>query len=215
MDSPEYNTVIQCFPKLFSSIQRSPVDVAAQLEPCGILAPRDWSYVKNPNNNNDDKAMMIVDAVRSQIKLDSQVFDKFVSALEAAGHWTRVVVCELQRTHTSLMEGPPKKRFRSSEAENIIGDSESEFIIYPFFYGTYLGIQIVDQLAGSILFLCKLLFFLRSPNITTYTMSSRTWKSWFHAESDGEYAILYILNCEFGSLVLRVLKVLITTIVVI
>ena len=33
----------------------------------------------------------------NQVELDSQVFPKFVSALEASGSWTSTVVCELKQ----------------------------------------------------------------------------------------------------------------------
>ena len=125
MDSPEYDAVIQCFPKLFSIIQQSPVDVAVQLVPCGILAPGDLVHIRNPKNNDNDKALTIINAVCNQVQSNSQVFGKFVLALETTGSWTKTVVGELQCTHMSLLNGPPKK-FCSSGAENVVVDPEGE-----------------------------------------------------------------------------------------
>ena len=97
MDSPEHRAITQCYPKLCSLIQQSPTSVAAHLKPLGILSPEDWAFITNPQSNDDKKAIRIVDAVLNQVGLDSQVFPKFVSALEASGSWTRTVVCELKQ----------------------------------------------------------------------------------------------------------------------
>ena len=112
--SPEHyrSTLTQCYPKLCSCIQQSPTDVATQLRPYEILAPEDWTFITNPHNTNDKKAMRIVDAVLIQVQHDSQVFHSFVSALGAAGFWTKGTILKLQSTHTGTsllqpLQGPP------------------------------------------------------------------------------------------------------------
>ena len=109
MDSPEYDTLTMCFPKLFCCIKQSPIDVAMQLVPSGILASGDWTFISNPQNNDGQKAMKIVDIVRNQVQLDSKVYCNFISALEAAGSWTKTIVCELEHTRESLLQCCKKK----------------------------------------------------------------------------------------------------------
>ena len=103
MDSPERRAITQCYPKLCSLIQQSPTGVATHLKPLGILSTEDWAFITNPQHNDDKKAIRIVDAVLNQVGLASQVFPKFVSALEASGSWTRTVVGELKQILESTL----------------------------------------------------------------------------------------------------------------
>ena len=96
MDSPEYEALIQCFPKLVSGIQQSPNDVTVQLIPSGILAERDISFLSNPINDDYTKAEKIVNIVVSQVKKDPCVFKSFLKALRDAGPWTKSTVSELE-----------------------------------------------------------------------------------------------------------------------
>ena len=70
-------------------------------------------------NNDDKKAMKIVDVVLIQVQRNSQVFHSFVSALEAAGLWTKETVFKLRNTYVSLLQplqiSPPK----TGEAVNV------------------------------------------------------------------------------------------------
>ena len=109
MDSPEHRALTQCYSKLCSCIQQSPTDVAARLKPYKILASGDWAFITSSQSNNEKKALRIVDAVLNQVQLDSQVFCKFVSALEVTGSWTKKVVCELQYMYTALLHESGKQ----------------------------------------------------------------------------------------------------------
>ena len=100
--SSEHRAIIQCYPDLCSCIQQSPTGVATQLRPLELLAPEDWAFMTNSQNNNDEKARRIVDVVLNQVELDSQMFHSFVSALEAAGPWTRTIICKLKQILGSL-----------------------------------------------------------------------------------------------------------------
>ena len=84
------------YPKLITCFKQSPNDIADQLRPLGILAPGDLEFLTNPQNNNDQKARRIVDVVMNHTQTDPQVFHKFVSALKAAGTWTKKIVSELK-----------------------------------------------------------------------------------------------------------------------
>ena len=98
MDSPEHKILTQKYPKLVSCIQHSPIDVAIQLRPHGILSQEDWAFITNPHNGDNLKAIKIVDATLTQVQNDLQpvqVFHSFVSALKAAGTWTKTIVSEL------------------------------------------------------------------------------------------------------------------------
>ena len=114
MDSPEHRAITQCYPKLCSLIQQSPTGVATHLKPLGILSSEDWAFITNLQNNDDKKAIRIVDAVLNQVELDSQVFPKFVSALEASGSWTRTVVGELKQILESLLPCCTEERVSGS-----------------------------------------------------------------------------------------------------
>ena len=90
------------YPRLFTCVQQSPNDIATQLRPSGILAPDDLSFLDNPQNSKNKKAERILDAALTQVKIDPGVFHTFVSALEAAGSWTKTIVSELNNLCTSL-----------------------------------------------------------------------------------------------------------------
>ena len=104
MDSPEYQTLTQCYSRLVTCIQQSPDDIVAQLRPFGILTPRDLSYLSNPHHDNDEKAQRIVDSVLAQTKLNSQQYHIFTRALQAAGSWTKSAVSHLEAVYARLSE---------------------------------------------------------------------------------------------------------------
>ena len=105
MDSSEYKTLTQCYPRLSTCVQQSPSDIVAQLRPSGILAPGDLSFLDNPQNSNVKKAQKIIDVVLNQVKINPREFYTFVSALEAAGSWTNTIVSELNDLCTVLISG--------------------------------------------------------------------------------------------------------------
>ena len=112
-ESQEYNAVVQLYPGLVNCIKQSPTDLAVQLRPSGILADTDWEFLKIPQHSNLDKAVRIVDVMLNQIKANPQSFLVLVSALEAAGPWTKAIVGELKHlvlrdTHTSLPDESSK-----------------------------------------------------------------------------------------------------------
>ena len=104
LDSPEYKTLTQCYPKLFTCVKQSPSDIVAQLRPSGILAPGDLSFLYNSQKSNDEKAQKIIDAVINQVEINPRVFRIFVSALKTAGSWTKTIVLELNNLCISLSD---------------------------------------------------------------------------------------------------------------
>ena len=95
MDSPEYEKIRHFYPQLITCVKQSPNDIADHLVPIGILAPRDLDLLSNPQISNDDKARRIVSVVMNRVKNDPQELYKFVSALEAAGTWTKKMISRL------------------------------------------------------------------------------------------------------------------------
>ena len=76
-NSREYKAVFDCYPKIVGCVQQAPSDVAVQLRPSGILAQSDLEVLNNPQHDNGNKAIRIVDVVLNQVKTDSKVFSTF------------------------------------------------------------------------------------------------------------------------------------------
>ena len=104
MDSSEYKTMSQFYPKMIACFGQSPNDIVDHLRPLRILAPGDLEFLNNPQYKNDQKARKIVDVVMIHILDDTQVFHKFVFALEAAGEWTKKIVSKLKESCPLLTE---------------------------------------------------------------------------------------------------------------
>ena len=102
MDSSEYKTLTQCYPRLSTCVQLSPNGIVTQLRPSGILTPEDLSFLDNPHNSKNQKAQRILHVALTQVEIDPRVFRTFISALEAAGPWTKTIVSELNHLCTSL-----------------------------------------------------------------------------------------------------------------
>ncbi len=102
-ESAEYKTFKDCHTSLVACITQSPKDVCDQLFCLDILAPGNLGYLNNDHHDDCDKARHILRVVLLQIKNDPQVFQSFVSALEAAGSFTKATVQKLndalQRQH--------------------------------------------------------------------------------------------------------------------
>ena len=94
----------QNYPELVSLITLSPIDVAIQLKRGGIFPSTVWTFITSPLNSDKDKAIKIVDTVLEQVKHNSQIFFTFISALKAAGPWTKPIIDKLC-THDSLHSG--------------------------------------------------------------------------------------------------------------
>ena len=84
----------QFYPQLITCVKQSPNDIDDHMIPIGILAPRDLDLLSNPKFiiSSEDKARRIVSVVMNHVENDPQEFHKFVSALEAAGTWTKKTV---------------------------------------------------------------------------------------------------------------------------
>ena len=106
MASPEYRTLVQCYPTLVSCVQQSPDDIAVHLIPSGILAPHDMMYLRNYSISDYEKARQLLHIVLNRVRIDPQVYHTFVAALKKAGSWTKTAVSELEHTHASLMQSP-------------------------------------------------------------------------------------------------------------
>ena len=103
MESPEYEALNRCSATLLVYIQQSPSDIVDQLKPSGSLAPEVLSFLNNPKLNEDEKARIIIDVMTKQVKIDSRVFHVFVSALKAAGPWTKGAVNILENKYKTLL----------------------------------------------------------------------------------------------------------------
>ena len=131
MDSPEYKTLVQCYPTLVSCIGQSPNDIAVQLIPSGILAPRDVQYLSNPSIADDEKARRLLGIVVNQINTDPQVYYTFIAALKDAGDWTRTLVSLLERAHARWMQSSNADVHSTEEL------GESLAVVFCYLY-TYL-----------------------------------------------------------------------------
>ena len=103
MDSgQEYKTLERCYPEIVTCLQLSPREIVTQLRPSGLLPNKDFEFLSNPKNENDEKAHRIIDVVMYQVKIDSQVYSTFLIALKAAGPWTQTLTQKLERTYRSF-----------------------------------------------------------------------------------------------------------------
>ena len=101
--SPEYKALIQCSATLFDCIQQSPSDIVDRLKPSGKLAPGVLAFLSNPKHNDDEKARKIIDVMTKQVKIHSQVFHIFVTAMKTAGSWTEEAVNILENKYKTLL----------------------------------------------------------------------------------------------------------------
>ena len=120
MDSREYRALNQCYPRLVSCLKQSPNDLLDQMIPFGILAEADRCFVNNPQHNNDEKARKIVDAVHSQVKGDTGVFQSFIEAMKAAGPWTRTTVNMLEQSLSSQPPATTTQKYEGLSRQYII-----------------------------------------------------------------------------------------------
>ena len=103
MESPEYEALNQCSTTLFDCIRQSPSDIADKLKPSGKLAPGVLFFLSNPKHDDDEKAKKIINVMINQVKIDSQVFHTFVSAMKEAGSWTEGAVTILENKYKTLL----------------------------------------------------------------------------------------------------------------
>ena len=106
MDSPEYKTLVQCYPTLVSCVQQSPNDISLNLIPSGILTQHDIEYLRDRSISIDKKARRLLNIVLNRVQIDPQVYHTFIAALENAGSWTRKAVADLEQTYVSLIQSP-------------------------------------------------------------------------------------------------------------
>ena len=98
MESPEYKTLVQCYPELVTIVQQSPNVIADHPAISTKLAPGKLQYLRNLSHENEDKARKLLDSIKDQVKIDPQVFHHFKSALKSQGDWTKAAVDKLEST---------------------------------------------------------------------------------------------------------------------
>ena len=125
-ESQEYSAVFQLYARLVDCIKQSPTDLAVQLRPSGVLADTNWEFLTNPQHSNIEKAVRIVDVMLNQIKANPQSFSVLVSALRAAGPWTKAIVGELKPL--VLRDAQDE----SSKLKSIISHSSYTYTHVPF-----------------------------------------------------------------------------------
>ena len=96
MDSPEHKTLEQCYPDLVTTVQQSPNAIADH--PKISLPQVKVQYLRNPNHEDEDKARVLLDCIKDQVKNEPQVFHDFKSALESQGDWAKVAADKLEST---------------------------------------------------------------------------------------------------------------------
>ena len=131
MDSPEYKTLAQFYPALVSCVGQAPVNIAVQLIPYGILAPRDVQYLSNPSIVDNEKARRLLGIVVNQMKTDPQVYHTFIAALKDAGDWTRTLVSLLEQAYARWMQSSNADVHSTEEL------GESLAVVFCYLY-TYL-----------------------------------------------------------------------------
>ena len=103
MESPEYEALNQCSATLLDCIQQSPSDIVDKLKPSGLLAPGVSSFLSHQKHDDSEKARKIIDVMTKQVKIDSQAFHLFVSAMKSAGPWTKAAVTKLENKYKTLL----------------------------------------------------------------------------------------------------------------
>ena len=98
MESPEFKTLVQCFPNLVTIVQLSPNTIADHPAISTKLPQRKVQYLRNPSHEDEDKARELLDSIKDQVEIDPQVFHGFKSALESQGDWTKAAVDKLEST---------------------------------------------------------------------------------------------------------------------
>ena len=106
MDSPEYKTLIQCWPPLVNSIHNSPAFTPEQLRQFLFLTKADYNLGDSPRTISQMRAKQIVDRVLTKVKIDSQVYHTFVEALKTSGSWATKVVSALEDTYSAIVQSP-------------------------------------------------------------------------------------------------------------
>ena len=116
MESPEYKALNQCSTTLLSCIRQSPNDIVDMLKPSGLLAPGVLSFLSNPKHDNDEKARKIIEVMSDQVKIDSQVLHTFVTAMKAAGQWTKPTVNILENKYQTLLASTSHNNYGSASS---------------------------------------------------------------------------------------------------
>ena len=117
MESPEYEASSQCSTTLLDCIQLSPGDIADRLKPSGLLPPVVLSFLGNQKHDDNEKARKIIDVMTKQVKIDSQVFHTFVSAMKAAGPWTKGAVNILENKYKTLLASTSQAKQHNDPGE--------------------------------------------------------------------------------------------------
>ena len=101
-ETAEYEALNQSYASLIKCVRQSPNAIADELKSSGKLAPEVLSFLSNQTHDDGEKARKLIDAILDQVQNEPQVFDTFVSAMKAAGSWTKAAVCKLESKYKSL-----------------------------------------------------------------------------------------------------------------
>ena len=103
VDSPEYKTLILCYPVLVYILHHSSKDVGIELyKHKNVLTLEDLRYTRNRMNDEVDKIQRLLDAVLTNLQKEPRVYDTFIKALKGAGSFTRTAVSTLEDTYAAI-----------------------------------------------------------------------------------------------------------------
>ena len=98
--SPEYRTLLACTDKLNASLSIDPLGIAGIFLAKGFISSNVESEMRVLALTKHHKASILVEAVRSKVKIDPRTFTAFVDTLSEQT-WTRDVVKYLASAYQS------------------------------------------------------------------------------------------------------------------
>lgn len=96
--STETRTMVQCSKKLILAISADPRTIAGTLYQMGVISDEINDKMLLPTSTSQEKAAILVSAVRDAVKVNPSRFLDFVDILTRES-WTKDIVAELKSTH--------------------------------------------------------------------------------------------------------------------
>ena len=104
-NTPEYRTIIQCFPKLIGAVQHDLGALSAELLAAGLITENNHSTLKNKHVDEPDRAAELVEFVRNKVKLDPRNYYKFIEVLKERKAEHESILTILDKKYKELSNG--------------------------------------------------------------------------------------------------------------
>ena len=104
-NAPEYQTLVECTPKLTALLKHDVLNLGDHLFSQALISKNIYDQIVVPTIDEQHKVSLLVSYLTDRVKTNPSAFNEFLSVLKALGSWTNDIVEDLDKVYAKNCEG--------------------------------------------------------------------------------------------------------------